>query len=117
MIEINKYHIGDSCLRYYSPWAGQKLHPFTWQGSYQIADVDMDGLIVLLHDVTGKRNTWIRVSALKPVIKTHCGKLLQQNEDGRWQDVLEESPPNDSPVVAALSSGLPFQRSLAKRRS
>ena len=90
-MRIRKYKIGDLCLRYYPPRASQKLHPFDWQGPYEVLDVDEDSRKVLLKDVPTRggatRDTWIHVSALKPVLRTHCGKLLQQLDDGSWQEL------------------------------
>ena len=33
------------------------------------------------------QDMWLHVSALKPVLRTKYGKLLQMLEDGRWQEV------------------------------
>ena len=91
-MRIRRYNIGDLCLRYYPPWASQKLHPFDWQGPYEVLETDPEGLKVLLKGLPGKgrkafKDTWIHVSALKPVILTKCGKYLQQLEDGSWQEI------------------------------
>ena len=116
-MKIRKYTIGDMCLRYYPPWAQQKLHPFDWQGPYKIVDVDTDGLKVKLQDVPGKgrgkHDTWVHVSALKPVILTKCGMLLQQQEDGRWAELPVKAPigkagaQTSSPTSSSAGGGRP----------
>ena len=93
-LRTRKYKIGDLCLRYYPPWASQKLHPFKYQGPYKIVDTDMEGLKVKLQNVPQRgrgryQDMWIHVSALKPVIRTKCGALLELLEDGSWREIRE----------------------------
>ena len=119
------YKVGDLCLRYYPPWANQKLHPYDYQGPFEVVDVDTDGLKVKLKGVPARgrgrvQDTWIHVSALKPVLLTKCGTLLQMLDDGRWQEVSGGSnapgePVTIGPIVPAIANFcLPSGRQLAK---
>ena len=107
--KVRRYKIGDLCLRYYPPWASQKLHPFSYQGPYQVVDVDPDGLKVQLKNVPARggrlQDTWIHVSALKPVLRTKCGKLLQMLDDGSWQviEAPEQCADTASLVIPAIA--------------
>ena len=72
----------------------------------------MAGLKVKLQNVPQRgrgryQDVWIHVSALKPVIRTKCGALLELLEDGRWREIRDtESSDQVSPVdfcVPAIS--------------
>ena len=79
-LRIYDYQVGDIVLRYYPPYASQKLHHSHFDGPLEVVEVDKENRKVKLKNLQAKgggvADKWVHVSALKPVVRTKDGLIL-----------------------------------------
>ena len=112
-LKIYDYKIGDLVLRYYPPYASQKLHHSPYDGPLEVVELDRENRKVKLKDLQAKgggtEDKWVHVSALKPVIRTEEGLILALYDGVKLKEVPSAMDPGPKysnrplPLVAEFS--------------